>query len=126
MADSPNRSLQLLVGTTVVLAFCVVVLGAYTRLVDAGLGCPDWPGCYGHLTVPDTEEERVRAEELFPDFPIDEEKAWTEMVHRYLATLLGIMVIAIVAVAWFKRQSLKFPLCCWLSLFCKARLEPGR
>ena len=110
MADSSNRTLQLLVGTTLVLAFCVVVLGAYTRLVDAGLGCPDWPGCYGHLTVPDTEEERQRAEELYPDFPIDEAKAWTEMVHRYLATLLGIMVIAIVAVAWFKRQSLRFPL----------------
>ena len=110
MADSTNRLLQLLVGATIVLALCVVVLGAYTRLVDAGLGCPDWPGCYGHLTVPDTEEERMRAEELFPDFPVDEEKAWIEMVHRYFATLLGIVVIAIVAVAWFKRQSLRFPL----------------
>lgn len=110
MPDTTDRTLQILVGITVVLAFCVVVLGAYTRLVDAGLGCPDWPGCYGHLTVPDTEEERIQAEELYPDFPVDTEKAWTEMVHRYLATLLGVMVIGIVATAWFKKKSLTIPL----------------
>lgn len=83
----------------VALAFVVVVLGAYTRLVDAGLGCPDWPGCYGFLTVPDAEHELAAAEERFPHAPVEAHKAWPEMVHRYFATSLGalILVIAIVA-----------------------------
>ena len=110
MAKSTDNLQRLLVGVTTVLAFCVVVLGAYTRLVDAGLGCPDWPGCYGLLTVPSTDLEIDKAEELFPEFPVDAEKAWTEMFHRYLATFLGVMVIVLVFVAWRKRLSLVLPL----------------
>src|SRR5690625_6391486 len=65
--------------------FCVlvVVLGAFTRLVDAGLGCPDWPGCYGHLTWPQSEAAVERAEATFPEFPVEHDKTWPEMVHRY-------------------------------------------
>ena len=82
------------------LALVVVVLGAYTRLADAGLGCPDWPGCYGHLGVPDTEAEVQAAEAQFPDAPVEADKAWIEMVHRYFATALGALILGIVIVAF--------------------------
>ena len=82
------------------LAVVVVVLGAYTRLADAGLGCPDWPGCYGHLGVPDTEAEVQAAEAQFPDAPVEADKAWIEMVHRYFATALGALILGMVVVAF--------------------------
>lgn len=102
--------MKLLVGISVVVALVVVVLGAYTRLVDAGLGCPDWPGCYGQLLVPSTAAEIATAEARFPNTPVDQAKAWTEMVHRYLATSLGILIIAVVVLAWYNKLSLRFPL----------------
>ena len=83
----------------VALALVVVVLGAFTRLVDAGLGCPDWPGCYGHLAVPQTAAEIQSAENRFPDTPVEAGKAWTEMVHRYAATALGALILAIAVLA---------------------------
>ena len=104
------RPLRLLVGVSICAAFVVVVLGAYTRLVNAGLGCPDWPGCYGQLVVPSTDEQIAAAEALFPDTPVDQAKAWTEMVHRYFATGLGILVIGIVILAWYYKLQLRFPL----------------
>ena len=109
MTERTTKIQRILVGATVILAFCVVVVGAYTRLVDAGLGCPDWPGCYGMLTVPDSETETSRAEQLYPEFPVDQAKAWTEMIHRYIATLLGIVVIGIVVVAWRGRMAMTLP-----------------
>ena len=109
MTEKAHRIQRVLVGATVVLAFFVVVVGAYTRLVDAGLGCPDWPGCYGMLTVPESELETSRAEQLYPEFPVDQAKAWTEMIHRYIATLLGMVVIGIVIVAWRGRMALTLP-----------------
>jgi len=81
------------------MAVLVVILGAFTRLVDAGLGCPDWPGCYGFLVVPETAEEIATAEQRFPDAPVEVEKAWWEMVHRYFATALGGLVLAIALIA---------------------------
>ncbi|MFK0571322.1 heme A synthase [Endozoicomonas sp.] len=78
------------------LASLVVGLGAYTRLVHAGLGCPDWPGCYGFLTVPDTQQEIAVAEMLFPDAPVEVNKGWAEMSHRYIAGALMILVLGIV------------------------------
>ncbi|MBV1932533.1 MAG: COX15/CtaA family protein, partial [Porticoccaceae bacterium] len=74
-------------------AATVVVLGAFTRLVDAGLGCPDWPGCYGHLMWPDEAHEIARAEERFPDSVVEQDKTWPEMVHRYFASSLGLIII---------------------------------
>lgn len=84
------------------LALCVVVLGAYVRLSDAGLGCPDWPGCYGHLTVPHASA----AQQVFPDKPLETHKAWKEMAHRYLAGTLGLLILAICITAWRGRRSL--------------------
>lgn len=75
------------------LAGVVVVLGAWTRLVDAGLGCPDWPGCYGFLVVPSSDEHIAIAEERFPDAPVEAHRAWPEMVHRYFATTLGFVIV---------------------------------
>jgi len=81
-----------LVAFTTLLAFCVVVFGAYVRLSDAGLGCPDWPGCYGYFGPPTSVSELSDASKLFPNQPVDAKKAWTEMVHRYLATTLGFLI----------------------------------
>ena len=93
----------------IALASVVVVLGAYTRLVDAGLGCPDWPGCYGFLSVPESAEEIAAAEALFPDSPVEPDKAWPEMVHRYFASALGLLALGIWAVAWRKRMPMTVP-----------------
>ena len=73
----------------------VISAGAWVRLTDAGLGCPDWPGCYGILGTPETEEELAKARELYPDAIIDQGKAWREMFHRYIAGILGIYVFFI-------------------------------
>ena len=95
----------------IALAFVVVVLGAFTRLVDAGLGCPDWPGCYGHLAIPQTAEEIQAAEALYPDAPVEADKAWTEMIHRYAATALGLLILVIAVQAYRLRPGvpLKLP-----------------
>ena len=94
------------INISLILALIVVILGAYTRLADAGLGCPDWPGCYGELLVPDvisSEYER----------PLDIAKAWKEMVHRYAASTLGLSILVIFLLAVFRKterkQSIKLP-----------------
>ncbi|HUR42387.1 MAG TPA: COX15/CtaA family protein [Verrucomicrobiae bacterium] len=83
--------------TTAALSLCVVVVvfGAYVRLSDAGLGCPDWPGCYGHLTVPTEADHVERAQQDFPERPVEHGKAWKEMIHRYLASSLGLLVVGL-------------------------------
>ena len=90
-------------------ALLVIVLGAYTRLVDAGLGCPDWPGCYGHLMWPDEHHEIVRAEQLYPHAPVKTDKTWPEMVHRYLAGILGLMIICLAWLGWKNREDSQYP-----------------
>ena len=91
---------------SLILALIVVVLGAYTRLADAGLGCPDWPGCYGQLLVPDVVSDEYEK-------PLDTAKAWKEMVHRYAASTLGLSIIVILLFAAFRKtervQSIKLP-----------------
>ena len=86
-----------LIGTG--LALVVVILGAYTRLSDAGLGCPDWPGCYGHLGVPDESHEIERANTAYPERPVEAHKAWKEMVHRYFAGTLGLLILGLTVLA---------------------------
>jgi cytochrome c oxidase assembly protein subunit 15 len=89
------------------LALCVVVLGAYVRLTDAGLGCPDWPGCYGELTVPQSEAAIKSAQSAYPNNTVEVGKAWREMAHRYLAGTLGLMVLAISILGWRSKRVLK-------------------
>ncbi|GAA0855000.1 COX15/CtaA family protein [Aliiglaciecola litoralis] len=93
-----------LVLAAVMLAVVVIILGAYTRLTDAGLGCPDWPGCYGHLTVPKTQSHIEIAENAFPDRPFEAHKAWNEMIHRYAAGMLGLVILAIFIISFIKRN----------------------
>ena len=90
-----------------ILALCVVVLGAYVRLSDAGLGCPDWPGCYGALTVPQSEVAIEKAQAIFPHSTIEAGKAWKEMAHRYLAGSLGLVVLALFILGWRSRQHIR-------------------
>ena len=97
---------------SLVLAVFVIILGAYTRLTDAGLGCPDWPGCYGLLSVPTAEHHVEAANEAFPHRPVEAAKAWNEMIHRYFAGALGMCIFTIAALAFRRRhygQSLRLP-----------------
>ena len=85
-------------------ALCVVVMGAWVRLSHAGLGCPDWPGCYGHLTVGEAVENVDRANAAFPERPLEPDKALKEMIHRYAASGLGLLILAIAILAWSNRR----------------------
>lgn len=90
------------VAVTFALSLCVIALGAYTRLTEAGLGCPDWPGCYGFAGVPKSETQQALAATRFPDAPLEVDKAWNEMLHRYVAGTLGLMILALNIMAWRK------------------------
>ena len=96
------------------LALLVVLLGAYTRLTHAGLGCPDWPGCYGFIGVPQSAEQLAHAEQHYPQAPVEAHKGWNEMVHRYFAGSLGLLILALAIQALRRRrepgQPLKLPL----------------
>jgi cytochrome c oxidase assembly protein subunit 15 len=100
------RSINLV---ALLLCFCVVVFGAYVRLADAGLGCPDWPGCYGHLGVPEEHHEVTAAEEKFPQRPVEAHKAWKEMIHRYLASTLGLLIVAMALISVFNKRDAQLP-----------------
>src|SRR5262245_27976406 len=94
-----------------VLCFVVVVLGAVVRLNAAGLGCPDWPGCYGHIT-PTGAAANVASQAAYPNMPLHVGKAWKEMIHRYAASTLGriILVIAALAISTRKQRVVSVPL----------------
>ena len=92
--------MQKLLIAGLLLAATVIALGAYTRLTDAGLGCPDWPGCYGQLLVPQGAEQIAEATKAFPHTPVVAHKAWNEMIHRYCASLLGLLILVMTVVAW--------------------------
>ena len=87
------------------LTLVVVVLGAYVRLSDAGLGCPDWPGCYGRLVVPTTADAVAEANAAHPTRPVHTGKAWKEMAHRYVASTLGLAILVLAAIAWRQRRA---------------------
>lgn len=111
MQQSYFRKIALIATT---LALFVVVLGAYVRLSDAGLGCPDWPGCYGHLTVPEAAHHVDKANEAYPDRPVEAAKAWKEMIHRYFASTLGLFIVVLAILAWRNKrasnQQIKLPI----------------
>lgn len=100
-----NISLHRIALIAAMVAFCVVVLGAWVRLSHAGLGCPDWPGCYGQLTWPRAEHEIAAANQAFPERPVNVGVAWREMLHRYLAGALVVLVVALNVVAWRPRPT---------------------
>src|SRR5687768_2433474 len=92
-----------------VLTLALVVIGSYVRLSDAGLGCPDWPGCYGAISPSHAFDEisRAVAEQGGDHGPVSMHKAWKEMAHRYIAGFLGVLLLGIAAVAWLKRRQLR-------------------
>ena len=92
---------------TTITAFCLVVLGAYVRLSDAGLGCPDWPGCFGTLSVPESQTAIENAELNFPSQHIETAKAWKEMIHRYVAGFLGLMILLIGIISYKNKKILR-------------------
>jgi cytochrome c oxidase assembly protein subunit 15 len=98
------RTLRYLALAGVLLGFTVVVLGAYVRLTAAGLGCPDWPGCYAHAT-PLGAQESATAQAAFPLKPLDVGKAWREMIHRYAAGTLVLIIVALNALAITTRRA---------------------
>lgn len=83
----------------------VMLVGAWTRLSDAGLGCPDWPGCYGQWVVPTADDAAMS----YPAFPLEASKAWLEMFHRYVATMLGATVILLLWLGWPLRRVKRYP-----------------
>ncbi len=94
----------------VALALCVVVLGAWVRLNDAGLGCPDWPGCYGHVSAGAAEQNLDIAQELYPERRFEYAKAVKEMIHRYFASTLGLIIVILAGMAWWNRRDANQPM----------------
>jgi cytochrome c oxidase assembly protein subunit 15 len=98
--SGPRSRLRALALLTLFLSFDLVLLGAFTRLSDSGLGCPDWPGCYGHASPIGASEHIARAEAEVPTGAVTHRKAWIEMAHRYSATAIGLLILALAAMAW--------------------------
>lgn len=99
-----DKLLLTLTRVTMVFAFVVIVLGAYTRLSNAGLGCPDWPGCYGRLVVPEEQMHVEQANQLYPERPLEQGKAWKEMVHRYAAGGLGLLILTMTIISLLQQR----------------------
>lgn len=100
---STARRLQALTVLTLFLTFDLVLFGSFTRLTDSGLGCPDWPGCYGNASPVGAHAEISAAQQAMPAGPVTHGKAWVEMIHRYLATGVGVLILVLAIVSWFER-----------------------
>jgi len=87
---------------TLFLTFDLIMFGAYTRLTDSGLGCPDWPGCYGRANPLQAHADISAAQAAMPTGPVTSAKAWIEMIHRYLAMTIGVMIVALMVIAWWR------------------------
>ena len=98
------RRLQVLTLVTLFLTFDLVIFGAFTRLTDSGLGCPDWPGCYGHASPVGAQLHIEAAQTAMPSGPVTFPKAWIEMIHRYLATGGGVMILTLAVTSWLERK----------------------
>lgn len=102
--STPLRRRQALTLLTLFLTFDLVLFGAFTRLTDSGLGCPDWPGCYGSASPLGAKAEITAAQTAMPTGPVTHGKAWIEMIHRYLATSVGVLILVLAALAWMDRR----------------------
>ena len=103
-STSVARRLQVLTLVTLFLTFDLIVFGAFTRLTDSGLGCPDWPGCYGSATPVGAQLHIAAAQSVMPTGPVTHTKAWIEMIHRYLATGVGVLILTLTLVSWRERK----------------------
>jgi cytochrome c oxidase assembly protein subunit 15 len=110
---APAARLRALTLLTLFLTFDLVLFGAFTRLTDSGLGCPDWPGCYGHASPIGAREDIRSAEAAMPTGPVTHGKAWIEMLHRYLATAVGVLIIVMTVAAWRWRRAAGAPSPWW-------------
>lgn len=97
---APAQRLRLLTAITLFLTFDLVLFGAFTRLTDSGLGCPDWPGCYGSASPLGAHAEITAAQTALPTGPVTHTKAWIEMIHRYLATGVGVLILTLAVATW--------------------------
>ncbi|WP_144735115.1 COX15/CtaA family protein [Extensimonas perlucida] len=97
---APVRRIQALTLLTLFLTFDLVLFGAFTRLTDSGLGCPDWPGCYGQASPVAARAQIAAAQQALPSGPVTHGKAWIEMIHRYLATAVGMLIIVLTVASW--------------------------
>jgi heme a synthase len=104
-ADLPAR-LAALTTLTLFLTFDLIVFGAFTRLSDSGLGCPDWPGCYGHASPLGAASDIQAAQTAMPSGPVTFDKAWIEMIHRYLAMTVGVLIVIMTVATWVQRRHL--------------------
>lgn len=105
-----DKKFFIIICVTTILALMVIVLGAYVRLSNAGLGCPDWPGCYGQLVMPLEKAKAESIEHKFSDRPVEHAKAWKEMIHRYAAATLGLLILCLAVVCWKDRKHKNRPL----------------
>ena len=112
----PASRLRALTLLTLVLSFDLVLLGAYTRLSDSGLGCPDWPGCYGHASPVGARHAITEAEAAMPTGPVSHEKAWVEMAHRYSATAIGALIAILAALSFAASRRGTVPVSPWWPL----------
>jgi cytochrome c oxidase assembly protein subunit 15 len=102
----PAHRLRVLTLVTLFLTFDLVLFGAFTRLTDSGLGCPDWPGCYGSVSPVGASASIAAAQSAMPTGPVTFSKAWIEMIHRYLATAVGVLILVLALVSWIERRRL--------------------
>jgi len=101
VALSPDpQKLRKLAWVTAFLTLDLIMFGAFTRLTDSGLGCPDWPGCYGHSNPVSAGEPIRAAESALPSGPVTMTKAWIEMLHRYFAMAVGFLIIVLMVLSW--------------------------
>ena len=98
------QRLRTLTWVTLFLTFDLVIFGAFTRLTDSGLGCPDWPGCYGHASPLGATTQINAAQTALPSGPVTFPKAWIEMIHRYLATGVGVLILTLAIASWLERR----------------------